>query len=260
MKKSVCMAAAVLAMSSTAALAQSAKFTAAWAKDKVDLAEATINVTPEGTVVTHEEIMGTIHVPQQKELLIGVSGVANIVTFTEAKGRNGGFTSEAEAEGIMSLEVRVVPEGMGANCGGDAPASAVIAAPGDLTFASRRQTLSVTVDLDVVDTAADTCTNPADEEYLNPGDCLASYLDIEGDVTVALGLDTTAAHHFNFVAPDLRQGTYDVAACFTGDANVSVTEEEVGDNKSRAYVAIADRMLTVQEVRAVNSDFVIEVD
>lgn len=42
--------------------------------------------------------MSTIHVPNGKELLIGVSGVANIVTFTEAKGKNGGGTSTAEAE------------------------------------------------------------------------------------------------------------------------------------------------------------------
>lgn len=184
--------------------------------------------------------MSTIHVPNGKELLIGVSGVANIVTFTEAKGKNGGGTSTAEAEGALNLEVRVVPEGVPANCGGDVPAGGMVAAPGGLTFASRKQTLSVTVDLDIVGTITD------------PGD-----LEIEGDVTVALGLDTTAAHHFNFVAPDLGQGTYDVAACFTGVADGFVEEDEIGDNSVHAYVAIMQRMLTVQEVRAVQSDFIV---
>lgn len=116
----------------------------------------------------------------------------------------------------------------------------MVAAPGGLTFASRKQTLSVTVDLDIVGTITD------------PGD-----LEIEGDVTVALGLDTTAAHHFNFVAPDLGQGTYDVAACFTGVADGFVEEDEIGDNSVHAYVAIMQRMLTVHEVRAVQSDFIV---
>jgi len=238
------------ALFSVTAMAQSAKFTAAWETDKVALAEFEINYTTSGdTIVAAEETMSTIHVANKKELLIGVSGVANLVTITEAKGRNGGFESKAEAEGALNLEVRIVPEGVSANCGGDIPEGGMIAAPGGLTFASRKQTLTVTVDLDIVDVVG-TCGGD-----LQP-DCVADTLDIEGDVTVALGLDTTAAHHFNFVAPDLGQGTYDVAACFTGAAGGLVTEEEVDDNKVYAYVAVMQRMLTVQEVRAVKDDFI----
>jgi len=238
------------AMFSVGAMAQSAKFTAAWETDKVALAEFTINHDESGDViVAAEETMATIHVPQNKELLIGVSGVANLITITEAKGRNGGFESVAEAEGALNLEVRVVPEGTSANCAGNAPEGSMIAAPGGLTFASRKQTLKVTVDLDIVDVVG-TCG----EEGLP--DCVADTLEIVGDVTVALGLDTTAAHHFNFVAPDLDQGTYDIAACFTGAADGFVTEEEVGDNSVYAYVAVMQRMLTVQEVRAVKDDFI----
>lgn len=238
------------AVFSVGAMAQSAKFTAAWEDNKVALVQFNINYTPSGdTFVTAEETMATIHVANKKELLIGVSGVANLVTITEAKGRNGGFSSTAEAEGALNLEVRIVPEGVSANCGGDAPDGGMIAAPGGLTFASRKQTLTVTVDLDIVDVVG-TC------DGLELPDCVADTLEIVGDVTVALGLDTTAAHHFNFVAPDLAQGTYDVAACFTGAADGFVTEEEAGDNKVHAYVAIMQRMLTVQEVRAVQDDFI----
>ena len=240
----------VLTMFSVSAMAQSAKFTAAWEDDKVALAEFAINYdeVTEETVVSAEETMATIHVANKKELLIGVSGVANLVTITEAKGRNGGFESIAEAEGALNLEVRVVPEGMSANCAGDVPVGGMVAAPGGLTFASRKQTLKVTVDLDIVDVVG-TCGE------LEQPDCVADTLDIVGDVTVALGLDTTAAHHFNFVAPDLSQGTYDIAACFTGAADGFVTPGEV-DNKVRAYVAVIQRMLTVQEVRAVKNDFI----
>ena len=238
------------AMFSVGATAQSAKFTAAWEDDKVALAEFAINYDESGdAIIAAEETMATIHVPNKKELLIGVSGVANLVTITEAKGRNGGFESIAEAEGTLNLEVRVVPEGVSANCAGDVPVGGMLAAPGALTFASRRQTLKVTVDLDIVD-VVDTCGG------LDQPDCVADTLEIVGDVTVALGLDTTAAHHFNFVAPDLNQGTYDVAACFTGTANGFVTEEVVGDNSVYAYVAVMQRMLTVQEVKAVKGDFI----
>ena len=235
---------------SATAMAQSAKFTAAWETDKVALAEFAINYDDSGdAIVTAEETMATIHIANKKELLIGVSGVANLVTITEAKGRNGGFESVAEAEGALNLEVRVVPEGTSANCGGEVPVGGMTAAPGGLTFASRKQTLKVTVDLDIVDVVG-TCGG--DDQPL----CVADTLEIEGDVTVALGLDTTAAHHFNFVAPDLRQGTCDIVACFTGAADGFVTEEEVGDNKVYAYAAIMQRMLTVQEVRAVKDDFI----
>lgn len=235
---------------SATAMAQSAKFTAAWETDKVALAEFAINYDASGdTIVAAEETMATIHIANKKELLIGVSGVANLVTITEAKGRNGGFESIAEAEGALNLEVRVVPEGMSANCGGDIPVGGMAAEPGGLTFASRKQTLKVTVDLDIVDVVG-TCGG------LEQPDCVADTLEIVGDVTVALGLDTTAAHHFNFVAPDLTQGTYDIAACFTGAAEGFVTEEEVDDNKVYAYAAIMKRMLTVQEVRAVKDDFI----
>lgn len=251
MRRSIIAALVVSVFCAGPVLAQSAKFTAAWEKDSVDLAEFAINYDDftDAAYARATEVMSTIHVANKKELLIGVSGVANLVTFTEAKGRNGGFESIAEAEGTLSLEVRVVPEGASPNCGGATPEGGMIAAPGGLTFASRRQTLKVTVDLDVIDDLAN-CGGELQHE------CIADTLDIEGDVTVALGLDTTAAHHFNFVAPDLDQGTYDIVACFSGDADGSVTEEVALDNSVYAYVAIIQRMVTVQEVRAIQSDFI----
>lgn len=225
---------------SSGASATSAKFAANFASNEVTLAEFVINTDASGPTGTFaEELLATIRAPKGKEFLLGVSGVANIVTFTEAKGRNKAGTSTAVAEGIMNLEVRYAPTGSGSIC-----TTGLIAAPGALTFASRRQELSVTVDLDVID-------DP------NNNMNIAQFLDIEGSVTVALGLDTTAAHHFNFVAIDLpTSGEYDVVACFSGDGSVGVTEAEVNDNKARSFVAILHRMLTVQEVRAVKDSII----
>ncbi len=233
-------AAAAIALFATGASATSAKFAANFASNEVTLAEFVINTDASGPTGTFaEELLATIRAPKGKEFLLGVSGVANIVTFPEAKGRNKAGTSTAVAEGIMNLEVRYAPTGSGSIC-----TTGLIAAPGALTFASRRQELSVTVDLDVID-------DP------NNNMNIAQFLDIEGSVTVALGLDTTAAHHFNFVAIDLPEsGEYDVVACFSGDGSVGVDEAELGDNRARSFVAIIHRMITVQEVRAVKDSII----
>ena len=227
-----------------------AKFAADWASNTVTLIPLTTltgpdvdggtNTVPLGPVGT--ELLATIKAPKHKELLIGVSGVVNLVTFTEAKGKNGGGTSTAIAEGTVDLHVNYGPASEFADAA-EVCAGGDTAAPGPLTFASRRQELSVTVDLDVID---------------DPGNDLdlAEALDIEGSVTVALGLDTTAAHHFNFVAYDLSQSTdYLVAACFVGTGELSVTAAEIDDNKARTMVAVENRMVTVQEVRAVSGAF-----
>lgn len=228
--------AVVAALFATNSLAESAKFAAFYEANTVTLAE--FEIGSDGATFA-EELLTTIRAPKGKEFLIGVSGVANIVTFTEAKGRNKAGTSTAIAEGVISLEVRYAPTGEFDIC-----STGMIAAPGALTFASRRQELAVTVDLDVIDTD------------LSDGD-LAATLEIVGSVTVALGLDTTAAHHFNFVAIDLpASGEWDVVACFSGNGSVSVTEAEVGDNHARSFVAIAHRMVTVQEVRAVKDSII----
>jgi hypothetical protein len=236
-------AAAAIAIFATGASAQSAKFAASYATDTVTLADFEFNNTPGFEVDRSDtfatELLAIIRAPKGKEFLIGVSGVANIVTFTEAKGRNKEGTSTAVAEGIMNLEVRYAPTGTDGICTNEL---GLLAAPGPLTFASRRQELSVTVDLDVIDTTGGTA---------------ADDLGIVGSVTVALGLDTTAAHHFNFVAIDLPEsGEYDVVACFSGDGSVGVTESELGDNTARSFVAIAHRMVTIQEVRAVKDSII----
>lgn len=238
------LAASVLALAVTGAQAgPSAKFSANWASNEVELIALQQINTGEKCVAPDpqnpadqdcfgaEELLATIKVPNKKELLIGVSGVANLVTFTAAKGKNGAGTSTSIAQGVLGLAVKYGPSGSGNICEtGD------LAAPGRITFASRRQELSVTTDLTIT------------------GD-ITGLLGIDGSVTVALGIDTTAAHHFNFVGVDLDTGEYDVVACFDATGLVSVSGD-TDDDIARTRVAIAHRMITIQEVRAVKDTIV----
>lgn len=228
------------------AQAQSSKFAATYDTDVV-LVEIAVDGAGGATsdmAVIAEMDLAKMHVPQSKEVLIGVSGVVNLVTFTQAKGKNGGGKATAIAEGIVELTVRYAPEGTANIC-----AVGAIAAPGPITFASRRQELSVTVDLDVVGTIPGVCD----------AQCIADNLAIEGDVTVALGLDTTAAHHFNFVAIDLDSDWYDIVACYDLTALAEVSGDDIdADTAANSKAAIGPRMVTLQRVRATTDGIVDE--
>ena len=209
------------------------------------------------------EKLGTIKSAQNKELLIGLSGVINLVTFTEAKGQNGDGKVTSVADASVQGKVVLVPvdsnevstlytfdSNMSSKlwfnsdsivslrklCSKADPcaeeSTAIVAAPGVVPFSSRKQTLAIDVDLTAEITDSDL-------EVL-----------IDGYVEVGLELDTTAAHHFNFVAYDLASDVYDVYACWTGEAGGGVTG---GEGAYEAVAAIKSRMLTVQAVRAVKT-------
>lgn len=241
-------AVAALALLATGAQAQSAKFAATYDTDVV-MVEVSVDGTDgadDDMAVTAEMDLAKMHVPQSKEVLIGVSGVVNLVTFTKAKGKNTGNIATAIAEGIVELDVRYAPEGTANIC-----VNGTSAAPGPITFASRRQELSVTVDLDLIGEIPGVCDQA----------CITANLAIEGDVTVALGLDTTAAHHFNFVAIDLDSDWYDIVACYDLTALAEVSGDDIDvDTAAMSKVAIGPRMLTLQRVRATTDGIVDETD
>ena len=228
------------AMFSVGAMAQSSKFDASWSNDvkmvhayvDSDTASACLgDGTGDGTggdggapCVLAEALMATLDVAQHKDLLIGVSGQIGLHTFTQAKGKNtdpalGSATASGSV--VVTLELR---EANGLGTG----ALVQTAAPGPVTFASRLQTLTV----DVTDTDTENLT----------------------EVTVSLLLDTTAAHHFNFIGVDLDQGVYDVVAVFDLSAWVAIVGE---DAIAEAKVTLGPRMVTVQEVRAAKDSLTI---
>jgi hypothetical protein len=221
------------------AYGQDAKFAATYDRDPVMVSAAidgSGGAASDGPRMVAEVDLAKIHVAQWKEVLVGVSGQVQLMTFTQAKGKNNGGVATSIAEGTVGLEVRVAPEGTNDPC-----VNGISAHPGAIVFASRRQELSVDVSLDVVGSIPDVC----DEA------CIADNLDIEGDVTVALGLDTTAAHHFNFVADDLDENWYEVVACYDLTALAEVSGLNIdADTAASSKVVLGPRIVTVQEVHA----------
>lgn len=231
--------------SSGAHAGPSAKFAADWATNRVEFANVQVtdcaddgngaNIDADcsdyeaasNTKVRAAALLTTIKVPQDKEMLIGVSGEASLLTFTEAKGKNDGGEVVSSAEANLNLEVRFAPVETSDVC---VTGSHSVAAPGAVTFSSRKQTM--TLDVSSFDDADDGTV---------------------AQVALALELDTVAAHHFNFVAVDVPADEYGVWACFSGDALAEVVIENGGTStgSAKAVVAIQKRMLTVQEVRAV---------
>lgn len=250
-KLGIVMAAAVAALFAGNAYAQSSKFAATYDTDPV-MVSAMIDGTagaacdPANCVprMVAEVDLASLHVANWKEVLVGVSGQVQLMTFTQAKGKNDGGVATAKAEGAVQVEVRVAPEGTSDPC-----TYGELAHPGRITFASRTQELSVDVSLDVVGEIPGVCDAA----------CIADNLSIEGDVTVALGLDTTAAHHFNFVADDLTSGWYDVVACYDLTALAEVSGLDIdADTAAESKVVLGPRIVTVQEVRATKTGIVDE--
>ncbi|MEK9776847.1 MAG: hypothetical protein VW339_12020, partial [Quisquiliibacterium sp.] len=173
--------------------------------------------TSESPCFVAEATLARIHVAQQKDLLIGVSGQIGLITMTQAKGKGGAnaqpVMGSATAEGSVKVTLDIINAATNER--------QQIAAPGQVVFASRMQELEVTVDSN-------------DPDYWT-------------EVTVNLILDTTAAHHFNFIGVDLPQGDYDVKATFDLSSFVEIVGE---DAAARAKVTLGPRMVTVQEVRA----------
>ena len=98
----------VLGLATSSAAGQSAKFAATYDRDvvMVDIrVDGDDGPTKDRAVV--EMDLAKMHVPQSKEVLIGVSGVVNLVTFTQAKGKNKGgktWTEEIEIAGGELIE------------------------------------------------------------------------------------------------------------------------------------------------------------
>jgi hypothetical protein len=255
-----------LLMIAGSAMAQSSKFAATYDTDTVMVdAHAGPGISLCGVFngVTHcaqnpppvaEVDMAQLHVAQWKEILGTVSAQVELLTFTKVKGKNEGGTTTAIAEGTMRAGMIVAPEGESPDCavafgvydeGGDN----LFAPPGPVTFASRVQELSIAVDLDVVGSIPGYC----DEQ------CIEDNLGIEGSVTVALGLDTTAAHSFQFIAENLDSGDYDVVACYDLSAFAYVSGVDLdADSEAYSKVVLGPRIITAQEVRATKTGIIDE--
>ena len=267
-KKLILAATAAGALVSASALAggdPSAKFAATYTETPSlsTSAVATCSTTDGGTTtigncnasrdVLEGHTLARMKVPQDKELLVGVSAEIGLMTFGAAKGKNGGSaTAVADAEAYVSLKACPVGEG---DC--------VNAVPASIKLSKRVQELSAKLGGVIKDcTFGETGTVQDISEVCNLT-----------DEEIALALTTTASHHFNFVFPNMNQGTYDITATFgtASDADVTLcdytytgatylTQDCDADGEiaatAEASSIINKTMVTVQQVRAAKNGIV----
>lgn len=194
--------------------------------------------------------LATIKVPQGKELLIGVSAEIGLVTDTSVKGKNGG-AARAVADGEAYVTVFAVPRE-----GGDS----VKAAPDKIMLSKRVQELDATLG-GVIQSCQVPCGVDEDSGEIVCDD-IVIVVDCEvTDEEIGLLQKTTAAHHFNFLLPNMNQGVYDIKAVFTTGARAEIDICDAGEACSNdldgtitasaaAKAVINKTMLTVQQVRA----------
>lgn len=251
------------ALFSTGAMAQSAKFTAVY-KDTVDstfvrseACSSTEENYCEALGVTdsdsNEVLAGfaTIKVPQSKELLVGLSAQVALFTSTTVKGKRGTYSKAvASAEGGVTLYA----------C---SDGTCYEGKPGYVLLSQRTQELEAILagviedcDVDVVITS---------DPLAASGSFTLADCDVL-DEMIGLGITTMAAHHFNFVFPNLPQGDYEIIAKFQTAASASSEaycyydsedlgcSDDDGSATGEAHAYIGKYMMTVQEVRAVKSE------
>jgi hypothetical protein len=248
----------------------SAKFAATWTDTPALASVAVITDATVDTVVmdTHSGYtLATIKVPQDKELLVGVSAEIGLVTYGSVKGKNGG-SAKAIADAEAYVTVFAVPKDGGAD---------LTAAPGQIILSKRVQELSATLG-GVIQSCTDEITEDTDGDgYADSTDGTIDIVTecIVTDEEIGLLQDTTAAHHFNFVLPNMDQGEYDIKAYFTTGARAEVDicdsaldycgdlydAEGTVSASATANAVINKTMLTVQQVRAaeggvINTDII----
>ena len=253
----------------------SAKFAAVYSNSPsltsaVIITDATVDTVVDVTTTGHT--LATIKVPQQKELLVGLSAEIGLMTDTSIKGKNGG-TAKAIAGAEAYVTIFAVPTGdYDPNV-----TPSIKAVPGTVILSKRVQELSATLG-GVIQSCTDGDTNfngiLEGEEVANGTIDVATEC-IVTDEEIGLMQDTTAAHHFNFVLPDMNSGEYDIVAVFTTGANAEVDictslgecalydEQGTVSGSAEAIAVINKTMMTIQEVRAVKGSIgnvVIDVD
>lgn len=151
----------------------------------------------------------------QKDFLLGLSGVTQIITDTKVKS-SGGTQDTSEAEAF--IKVRILVDGN-------------VAKPGPIVFDRRKQTLIAKFNGICID--------------LN-GDGVVNFNECTTPEELQLILDTQAAHHFNFVSTEVGTGVHEVKAQACTDVN---TSSQTGSASASALFGKGS--LTVEEVRLV---------
>lgn len=183
--------------------------------------------------------LATIKVPQDKELLVGLSAEVLLVTDTSIKGKDGG-SARALAYSSGYVTIAACPANTFDDC--------VIAKPGTISLSDRFQILEGTLG-----GVLTSCTDSNGDGDIDLSDCELT------DEEISLVLDTFSSHHFNFVLPNMDQGEYDVIAVFGTEACNEISSTVDAEALAYAKAGIGKYMLTVQQVRA-TSDGIIDME
>lgn len=209
-----------------------------------------------GSNVATGTTLAKIKVPNQKELLVGVSAQVGLFTETEVRGKKGSTSKAiAFAEGSVGLMA----------CESDVEESPLCytSVPRTVVLSNRSQELEATLGgvLESCDVLIEADTD-ADSGYsgsFNLNDCNLSPEEIR------LAIETLAAHHYNFVFPNMPVGEWDIIATFKTDAQTQASAycdtdstayeycivEAEASARADAKAVINNSMVTIQEVRAV---------
>lgn len=182
--------------------------------------------------------LATIKVPQDKELLVGLSSEILLITDTSVKGKAGG-SARAIAYAAARVTVGACPvgEGISLDC--------VVAEPGGVTLNDRIQVLDATLG-----GALTNCEDSNGDGIIGVNECTLT------DEEIGLVLDTLSSHHFNFVLPDMDQGEYDIVALFGTEACNEISSDGDAEAIAFALAGIGKYMLTVQQVRATKNGII----
>ncbi|HEB26687.1 MAG TPA: hypothetical protein ENI05_02770, partial [Porticoccus sp.] len=209
----------------------SAKFAAGWDTDVVavgaysDCVDSTCSGKETNTKAEVE--LAKLHVGAQKSILVGVSSEIGIWMLTEAKGgknSTGDFSSSAMTEGSVDVTLTLMTDD-GTTCD--------IAPDNSVTLKSEMRKLTVS--------GGGTFEDTTDEFWIN----------------VAIETDSKGAHHFEFLGTECEQGEYTLTAIFDLTA---IAEAGGVDSAADVVVTLGDRMITMQEVRAVRGSLVSDDD
>jgi hypothetical protein len=260
MKKLMCVLTGICLASFVAGLAMaegtpSAKFAATWSEDiTLGSVADTGNVTAGTSIIIDDDAGVTltkIKVPQDKELLVGVSAEIGILTDTSIRGKNGG-NAKALAGGAAWVTIVAEPVN-----GGDY----VEAEPGAVILSGRIQELEATLG-GVIESCPVTCNEEWDNGVVvdvNCEDIVVAEDCVVTDEEIALLQATASANHFNFLLPDMDAGVYEIKAYFTTTAVAGVDVCDAADGcdgeitaeaSAYAVAVVGKTMLTVQQVRA----------
>jgi hypothetical protein len=202
-------------------------------------------------------LLAKMKMPQGKEILAGVSAESFIALYTKLTGKNGGSAS-AVGYGKVAVKVKA--------CNVDTFECFDPVPNGRIVMNARLQALSATMG-GVINSCTDGLggENP-DGSDSNPPD---GTIDIATECIVdpeemALFTTSEAANHFNLVFEDLPQGTYEIKAKFKvlsasfADATAVELDGQAACAYAGSYVILGDRIVTLQDVRAVKDGGIVE--